>query len=246
MSDLFDNKEPVIDPNKDYSTELVGEGKKFKDIPALARSKVEGDFFVGKLQNENKELRDELQKRLTLEEVMTKLAQTKAESNKEVITPLEGNQPQALTKEQLEAFIAEKVGKSIQETRAEAEARQNFEHVKAELKKAWGLDFQGRLEAKASELGLGKEWLTQLAGQKPTAFLTLVGVSGTKPSGSNSAFDITPSGVSAASIGDGNRGEKTQKYYNQLKLSDPNKYFSKSTQKEMYDQAMKLGEAYFD
>lgn len=247
MSNLFDDTNaPVIDPNKDYSTELVGEGKKFKDIPALARAKVESDVFIDRLTKETKELRDELQKRLTLEEVMTKLSQTKKDDPKPATNPPEGNQPQALTKEQLEQIIAETVSKKAQETREEAEARQNFELVKAKLAEFWGSDFQIKLEAKAKELGLGKEWLTQLAGQKPQAFLTLVGATEQKPSGSNSAFDITPAGVSAAAFGNKNRGEKTQSYYNQMKLSDPKKYFLKSTQDEMYQQAMKLKEAYFD
>ena len=44
---------PVADPLQ----ELVGEGKKFKSIEDLAKSKVEADRFIDKLKSENDALR---------------------------------------------------------------------------------------------------------------------------------------------------------------------------------------------
>ena len=49
--DLF-TMSTTIDPEKDYTAELVGEGKKFKDNKELARSKVESDLFISHLQKE--------------------------------------------------------------------------------------------------------------------------------------------------------------------------------------------------
>lgn len=243
MSDLFKAEDIfVVDPNKDYSTDLVGEGKKFKDIAGLARSKVEGDAHITRIERENKELREDLAKRATLDEVMTRISQNKQE------TPPQGNQPpqgeppaQGLTKAELEDYVSSKLA----EANAERTAQTNFGSVVAELKKAWGPDFQDKLEAKRAELGLGKEWLTQLAGAQPKAFLSLMGI-GTSAS-VGTPFGVTPSGVNSVAVTQANSsGEKTQKYYKNLRATDPVKYNSKATQNEMYNQAMKLGEAFFD
>lgn len=244
MSNLFDdNTVPAIDPAKDYSVELVGEGKAFKDVPALARSKVESDAFIKQLTKETKELREELAKRATLEEVVTKISQNKQVDPNSVITPKVDNQPESLTKEQLEVLIAEHVAK----TRSEDTAKSNFDKVKDALVKAWGSDYQSKLDAKAKELGLGRDWMNQIAGSQPKAFLTLVGVDAKPAPGSASPFDVSPSGINSAALtADGNRGEKKKSYYDNLKNTDRTKYLSKPVQQEMYDQAMKLGIGFFD
>ncbi len=232
-----------IDPNKDYSAELVGEGKPFKDLQALARSKVESNVHISRLEKETKELRDELQKRLTAEEIMTKITQAKQE------IPPEGNQlpkgdtpAPSLSKEELEKIVSQK----LSESEAARVAQSNFDTVISELNKAWGNDFRVKLAAKAKELGLGQDWLTQLAGDKPAAFLTLVGVNAPVQK-DVSPFSVSPAGINTQGLSNsGHRGEKTAKYYAQLKITDPKRYHTKETQMEQYNQAMKLGEAYFD
>ena len=70
---------PVVDPNKNYLEELVGEGKKFKDPVALARSKVESDRHIAKLESELKAIRTDMNSRLSLEDLVTKLASARPE-----------------------------------------------------------------------------------------------------------------------------------------------------------------------
>lgn len=246
MSDLF-NSTVQLDPAKDYTAELVGEGKKFKDVAALAYGKLNSDIHASRLENELKELREDLAKRVTLEEVLTKINQNKqVEQN---VDNQNGNATPAptLTKEQLEALIASKVAEKINETAQERDAREAFDQVKKSLSSEWGADWQAKLEAKRQELGLGKDWMTQLAGSQPKAFLTLVGVTAPKTQGAVSPFDVSPGGVNTSALSNNShRGEKTKAYYNKLRETDPVKYNSKSTKDEMYAQAMKLGESFFD
>src|SRR5678815_2601198 len=54
-----DNQPEQIDPNKDYLTELVGEGKKFKSPQELARGKYEADQYVRTLERQKDELRSD-------------------------------------------------------------------------------------------------------------------------------------------------------------------------------------------
>jgi hypothetical protein len=66
----------TVDENVDYVTELVGEGKKFKDISGLARGKAEADLTIEVLKKKLDDLNKELTTRASLE---TFLDQMKAE-----------------------------------------------------------------------------------------------------------------------------------------------------------------------
>lgn len=247
MSALF-SKEDVftVDPNKNYAEELVGEGKRFVDVPTLARSKVEGDAHAKRLEGELKELREELNKRLTVEEVLTKITQAKQAAPNPVTNPNEENPAPTPTKDELDKLVSDLVSKRVNESEAERTAKSNFDTVVTSLQKAWGDDFRAKLVTKANELGLGQEWLTQLAGSQPKAFLSLVGVTEAKPQQAL-PFGVSPTGINTAALtANAHRGEKTASYYEKIRLSDPARYFSKEIQQEQYNQAMKLGEAYFD
>ncbi len=107
---------PAQAPTNDPLAELVGEGKPFKDMAALAASKVEGDTFIGQLKSENfemrkavKEMEDKLSRASTTTEILeaVRSMQTAApgdssgkgdEGEGKVITP-------ALTEENIEALI---------------------------------------------------------------------------------------------------------------------------------------------
>jgi len=52
---------------------LVGEGKKFASIEALAAGKAESDKFIEQLQGELKGLRTDLDKRLSQEEILEEI-----------------------------------------------------------------------------------------------------------------------------------------------------------------------------
>lgn len=67
---------PVVESlteGETYLGKLVGEGKKFSDVEGLAKGKLESDQMISFLENQAKELREELQKRSTLDEFMQKL-----------------------------------------------------------------------------------------------------------------------------------------------------------------------------
>src|SRR5689334_15076479 len=72
---LFDtlNALPEIDPAKDYTLELIGEGKKYKDAQAAARALLEKDNFIQRLQAENAEARKQLQQGSKIDEFLDKM-----------------------------------------------------------------------------------------------------------------------------------------------------------------------------
>lgn len=238
------NDEVQLDPNKDYSTELVGEGKKFKDIAALAFGKMNSDVHTARLEKELKELREDLAKRVTLEEVLTKINQNKQAEPKVDNQDTNAKPAPGLSKEELDKLILDAVSKKVIETETEKQAKAAFEQVSKSLEGVWGPGWKERLDQKRQELGLGREFMTQLAGSQPKAFLSLVGVDAPK-SPSASPFDVST--VNTQALHNGTKsGVKTQKYYQEMRKSDPKRYHSKEIAVEMHDQAIKLGEAFFD
>ena len=70
MTDIFDSattevtttSEQQTQTNDSFVTQLVGEGKKFKDYEALAKGKLEADRHIGEITKTLDELRAELAK----------------------------------------------------------------------------------------------------------------------------------------------------------------------------------------
>lgn len=241
MSNLFTD-EVTIDPTKDYSTELVGEGKKYKDWQSAARAILEKDLHISKIESETKALREDLQKRVTLEEVMTRLSQNKQEVPTPVTNPGEATPAQGLSKEQLEALVAAQVEQNIAKVKNETVAERNIAQVTEALRHAWGDNFSQVLGQKTAELGLGKDWVTDMARNQPKALLTLVGVGVPK----QPEAALPNGGVNTAGFTSAPRGEKTNSYYAAMRKADPVKFHSKAVQDERWAQAHKLGDAFWD
>lgn len=243
--DLFNpdavDQEPVIgvDPNVDPFELLVGEGKKFKTPQDLAKGKLESDNFIAQLQKETAALREELTKRLSVEEFVKKMNPAPAQSAS--TPPNQGTEERDLqntanlTPEQVEKLVQDTYTKQKQEDARAA----NVELVKRELQKKWGSDFARHLEAKTAQLGFGRDFATGLAASHPQAFLNLVL---DRPVEGNP--DVSP--PSPSTRGSMNTSqEKKYSYYQKMMRENPKLYNSQAMQMEMYKQAQKLGADFY-
>lgn len=254
MTTLFESNgktTPVIDPNETYYDKLVGEGKKFKDNEALAKAKAEADAFILRLQNEAEELRKDLNTRLTVEQIIEKTAngQNNLEPNQQGLN----NQTPPKTEEKQNTVDIEKL---VNDKLAEAELKRvqnsNLTLVRETLENEWGNDYVTRLKEKASELGLGESFLQNLAMDQPKAFLKLidVGIDSKKPANNQSAnrLFVPPSSnerTNTNSFSPSNT-DRTKSYYDKLKATNPSEYWSPSTQNQMHQDAIRIGERFFD
>lgn len=241
---LFDdilNIEPV-DPSKDYLTDLVGEGKKYKDPAALARSRVEADRHIQRLEAEQKAMRTDLNSRLALEELVTKLSSFRApdpagnsgDDNKQ------DTGTSALTADDLARIVDERV-RSISDTER---AKSNMAQVKNTLRQEWGDGFVDKMKQKAVELGVGESFLNDLAVKQPNAFLKLMDVGAGKPdtkTAPNTGTPFTGSSVDAskrqmAPQADPNYRGKS--YFMKLHRDNPSLFWNPKTQLEMNQLSM--------
>src|SRR5882672_3792205 len=127
------------DSNKDFLTELVGEGKKFKDVQALARGKYEADQTVEQMKARLDELRTDYQTLhetreagATLKDLVDQLRTQKPSEG--TFTPPAKDENVQPKSEDLKALIRS----GYEELKASEQAEQNLNIVQQRLKDRYG------------------------------------------------------------------------------------------------------------
>lgn len=253
MTDLFSQQtNGDIDPNKKYYEELVGDDKKFKTNEDLAKAKAESDRFIQQLQGELAGIRQELSTRQTLEELMTKVGSGRAPEN----TPGNNQNPQGDDDgKNVKAFSEEDIARLVEDRLSKAERARvqnsNLETVKQALQESFGSDYVTHLKAKAAELGVSEEYLNSMAKDTPKAFLKLVEAGEAKRATPSAPGLFTP--PSGANIHSTNQskgfsptGTPKMSFYENIKRTDPSRYWSPEVQNKMHKDAIALGESFFD
>lgn len=248
---LFENegtREPVVDPNKDWIEEYVGEGKKFKDVADLARGKAHSDAFIYRLQKEQEELRKELNTRIKLEEFMDRMnSQNTSGANQATQTAGQGNQTDgtassATSTPDIEQLIEERLAAK----EAELRSRQNLEVAKQRLEEAFGENYSTELASRTESLGLSKEFVANLAKTQPKALFALLGIDSQQQQRKNDDIFTAPRGsVNTSGLNQGQSGEKTWSHYEKMRKQNPSVYWSTQVQNEIHRAAAKLGERFY-
>jgi len=233
MTDIFEegnDQKPVVDDDTQVIApsiidDLVGEGKKFKTVEDLAKGKKEADEFIERLKREQAELRDELQKRLGMEELLNKVKTAQKEP--------EENHP-AFDEAALDALVTEKLSSKEKERQMAA----NAELANSKMVETYGDVAKAKevLLSKAADLGMEPVELHAMAQRNPKAFLSLMGV-GSKASVTPAK---TPSGTTnptAMSTQHAGADPNTYAYYSAMRRDNPRLYYTAKIQNEMAQKA---------
>ncbi len=228
MSNIFDvvNDEDVvtIDENVDYVAELVGDGKKFKDLAALARGKAEADKYI-ELQNRKlDQLKQELNTRTSLEGFLEKMKTPQEHQPPQPVAP-PSDAPVMLDDSMLEAKLAALLEKKSAESKQET----NYNKVVDVLVSQYGDQANLVINHKAKEVGMTPQELKSLASRSPEAFFRLTAISTDAHQGSGSP--VPRSGLNT--IGNTGSTVRNAAFYEKMKLTDPKKYNDPKTASEM-------------
>lgn len=239
MSDLFTapDQEITIDPNKDYLPELVGEGKKFKELSDLARAKVESDAFIERLKRENAELRSKKETEISMQTFLDNLdkkLKPQPAQEEQRTTPAES------TAEPTKGISEEDIVRLLESREAAKQKQANLEQAVSAAKKAFGANYSLVLEQKVQELGVSKDFLTSVAEKNVSAFLRLVGA---EVKTEDSTLFPTSS-VSTTRPSNPSTGKKFSDF-EKLRKENPSKYLSSQVQNEMMAEALKQGESFY-
>ena len=238
MTDIFQPIQEQTQLPENPLEVLVGEGKKFKSVEDLAKGKIKSDNFIKQLQNELAELRDQVGKHQTMEEIKTQiLSSLKQEKPLEQPVQPPTHEPNDSDKVDVESLVATLLEKREIETRQKT----NKQVVQDALEKKFGADAQLILNQKAKELSVSLDYLAKVAHESPSAFFRLVGIDQATPAHqpapaprSSQSAPVTPQS-----------GVRNKSYYEKLKTVNPSEYFSQKTQMQMYKDAMAQGESFY-
>jgi hypothetical protein len=233
---------------------LVGEGKPFKTVADLAKSKVKADSFIEQLKSENAEMRRTLGSAEASQKTSEMLQAIMDRLNKASDGGGEGGdgnqsgQQGPLTKEDIVELVRTQVSEQQQvRDRLANRTRVNFEV----------LDMFGGDEAKArahvskrsSELGLSIEALRAMAETQPNAYRALMGLTqsaqGNKgDSGLPLSKSVDGGGLPPSGTLDGET--RNYAYYKELRKKLGSKYFEPRIQQQLIKDRKALGDKFFD
>lgn len=246
MNDLLsgDHTE-MFDQNKDYLSELVGDGKKFKTAAELARGKAEADAYISTLTKKLDADRIdylELKKQATAQASLEDLVRQLQAGQQNVIpapTPNAGEVKPSYDPKEIETLISNK----IEQTRQQDKMNENFNKVQTKLKERYGNNSASVLKEQADMLGLSKEDVNGLAMKSPEAFFRTMGLNDVEPKDN---FHNLP----RSNVNSGNFAPKTQKrtwsYYQDMKKNQPELYRNPKTTIQMHKDSAELGAAFED
>lgn len=227
MSDNpFDqNTIDVIDENQDFLAELVGEGKKFADVQALAKGKAAADAHITSLERSLSELREDLKNRGTTQDLLDAI---KALKNEPPASPPPANHADpevvgkpGLTEDDIERLLAQREEKSRKAA--------NLNTAVSKLKEQYGNQYTVEVQKKAAELGVTTAYMQNLAETSPQLFAQLFPAR----QKSNDVFSAPPQGQrSSVSTAFGGTGEKYSDF-DKIRKSDPHKYHTPAFQQSL-------------
>ncbi len=146
------------------AVELVGEGKKYKSVEDALKSIPHAQSHIQKLEEEMKQMREELTKRKAAEELLEEFKVSGVTQEKPSSPALDTNQLAALVDQTLEQREAKKI------------AENNIKSVIDSFNAKFGESAPQMYEKIAADNGLSVQFLNSVAAKSPEAVFRLAGI----------------------------------------------------------------------
>jgi len=243
---------PAPAPTNDPLAELVGEGKPFKDMAALATSKLEGDTFIGQLKSENHEMRQ------AVKEMEDKLA--RASTTTEILEAVRSMSPPAqdpptsgeveptvtipeFTKDDVEALIQ----RTLKQTEQTKTSEVNYQLVMDTFMDAFKDADKARVQYKAAAaaLQMTEDQLDVYSKQSPHLVLKAAGL---EPSFKSTSQPLSYLQTSHNSEHDAPKGDRRDNaYWEALRKANGNAwYFQPKIQQQVWKDVNELGDSFLN
>jgi cell division ATPase FtsA len=223
---VFDGEEEKVSTSNPLD-DLVGEGKKFATVEDMAKGKVESDRFIEQLQSEMAGIREDLDKRLTSEQVLEEINRRATRSEVDTTPPARAEDVSELVKRELSGL------------RAKEETEKNIEVSNQKMISTYGTEKAIQiLTDKAREMGVTPDFLKSVAAKSPQAFYSLIGID-SKASAAPAPIG-TGSNTEALHNANGAANQNAWTGYEQMRKDNPKEYWSATNQRKMFE-AKKAG-----
>lgn len=246
MTDIFNSattetttEQTQTQTNESFVSQLVGEGKKFKDLEALAKGKLEADRHIGEITKTLDELRAEVAKQDYAKKLLEEL--NKAPETRQDTPPPSTSSSNTETTTQNASDIEALVEKVITEKEKNRTVSQNIAIVGEEMEKKFGDKATQVLKTKSQELGVSLDRLREIAAESPTAFFQLIGVAA-----SRSTAPTAPQSSVRSENFNPNSQERTFEYYQKIRKENRSLYYSPKIQNMMLQDRERLGSRFYN
>lgn len=241
------NQQPSEQPNEatptteSFLNKLVTErGEKWSDPEVIAKGKLEADAHIANLERQLAEMREDLSKSNYSKQLLDALQNKAGNTNPEPAMAHDKSGDTAAQDTTGDGVDVESlVEKTLAKREQEAKVAQNVQMVQEALTATFGSEALNTVKARADELGMSLEAMEEMAKTSPKAFLSLVG---SAPQPQRNA-DVTSSKNTAADFN--TAGKKNWNYYQNLRRTNPNQYYSPRVQNEMMKAHAEQGDRFY-
>lgn len=246
LLDQGNTNKPLIDPNKDYYPDLVGEDKPFKTNSDLAKAKMHSDVYIKTLERQMDELRTDYTHTLEQSKAQAKLQElidrleNRSDSQTQQITPAQtADTKPSFNPDDLDSIISNKLSQ-VEKQRKETD---NWNQVQKKLNQVFGENSAHELKNRMDTLGLTSEDVNSLAKRSPDAFYNTFGLN---PQPKNDPFQSPIASSRRSDPFAPQKPNRTWSYYQELKKANPSLYLDPKTNVQMQKDIIEYGDAFMD
>jgi len=225
MNELLDVDQ--TQDNKNYLSDLVGEGKKFKTPEELAKGKYFADAAISI---------EEINARESLEELLGQLKQQDLTSSKNTPAKEVSTKPM-IDQTEMESLISSRIERHEKQKTEEA----NLAQVRSKLKEQYGDKVSDVLKSKMNELSVSEEDINAMAKKNPNLFFNSLGLNQQTREG----FQAPPRSAIRSQDFKPSTEQRTWAWY-KSKYKNRDFVTNKDINVQMAKDAADLGEAFYD
>ena len=223
---------------------VQAKGENWKDPEVLAKGKLEADSYIQQLEEQNRQLREDLGKNdyasQVLDAINGKAPDTSTakdiEADKDTAGVEEEGTPPSLNEDDLKSLVE----KTLLERETKRTVEQNLKSVEETLKGQYGDKLGQVLQNKATELGLSMGRMEELASESPSAFLALFGDNRQE----NMFTSMMNSSINTEGVNMQSSTERNWTYYQNLRRENPNQYYSPKVQQQLMKDKLRMGDRF--
>lgn len=247
MSIFEKQAEPTTESTGDNNPESFVEklaaerGENWRDPEVIAKGKIESDNHIKNLERQLEELRGDLSKQDYASQLLEQLQGKAPNPTKEPVVAQnnDGGTTQANTQPEIsEDVLKSLVEKTLTERESANTKQQNVDLVTQQMTEKYGTDAQMVINRKAEELGITADRMEELASESPSAFLTLIGEPGVANPVNLTRGSVNTNGLGQAST------ERDSAYYSQMRKENRSLYYTPKIQRQMMEDAERLGDRF--
>ncbi len=242
-----DNSQIEFDQNKNYLEELVGDGKKFKSVDDLAKSKAYSDIHIANLERRMDQMREdyirvksESESGAKLQELidLMKTQGTQQQTSSTNTQANDGTQSPVIKPEEIQSLVSNEVAK-LEATRREQD---NYNQVLAKVTERYGNNYRTVLKDQANALGLTEDDINSMARRNPNLFYKTFDINENR----QQSFQTPPTSQTRQSNFTPRAEKRTMSFYEKMRKENPVAYFDPKIAVQMDRDAQALGQDFFD